>query len=112
MLFRSDLSPEGCLSETLYSEYPDAPFQIAHLVSSPRAGDIILSARPGFDLRDKYEHPEHRGSHGSLHASHMRVPILTNVPLERRPVRTADVFPTALEILGCDIPGHIDGIPL
>lgn len=107
-----DLTPRSCLEQTIGSDYPDAPFQIAHLLISPRAGDVILSAMPGFDLRDKYEHPEHRGSHGSLHASHMRVPLLSNRCFEQRPVRTADVFPTALTLLGYPIPGHIDGVPL
>lgn len=108
----ADLGPEQSLEKTLDTDYPDAPFQIAHLLTSPRAGDLVISARPGFDLRRKYEHPEHRGSHGSLHMSHMRVPLVTNVPLEMRPVRTADVFPTALALLGRELPGHIDGVPL
>ena len=108
----ADLTPESCLARTIDTDYPDAPFQIAHLITSPRAGDVILSAKPGFDLRDKYEHPEHRGSHGSLHRSHMRVPVVTNVPLAARPMRTADIFPTALRILGRPVPGHIDGVSL
>jgi hypothetical protein len=108
----ADLSPSQSLERTLDTDYPDAPFQIAHLLTAPRSGDIVISARPGFDLRLKYEHPEHRGSHGSLHMSHMRVPLMTNVPLELRPARTADVFPTALGLLGYGLPGHIDGVPL
>ncbi|MFH1829318.1 MAG: alkaline phosphatase family protein [Pseudomonadota bacterium] len=108
----SDLDPTQSLERTLDTDYPDAPFQIAHLFTSPRAGDLIISARPGFDLRLKYENPEHRGSHGSLHMSHMRVPLLTNVPLEMRPARTADVFPTILMLLGRKLPGHIDGVPI
>ncbi|MBT3182390.1 MAG: hypothetical protein HN337_07785 [Deltaproteobacteria bacterium] len=109
---QSDLSPELSLNKTWETEYPDAPFQIAHLLTSPRAGDLIISATPGFDLRVKYEHPEHFASHGSLHTSHMRVPIVSNVKFEERPVRTVDVFPTVLKLLGHDIPGHIDGEPL
>jgi len=107
-----DLSPAASLEKTWNTEYPDAPFQIAHLFTSPRAGDLMISATPGFDLRLKYEHPEHFGSHGSLHKSHMRVPLVSNVRFEKKPVRTADVFPTALKLLGHDIPGHIDGVPL
>jgi hypothetical protein len=107
-----DLDPEQSLLRTIDTDYPDAPFQIAHLLTSPRAGDFVISARPGYDLRLKYEHPEHRGSHGSLHMSHMCVPLLTNAPLKSRPMRTADVFPTALSLLGVDLPGHIDGVPL
>jgi len=108
----ADLTPRDSLARTLDTDYPDAPFQIAHLLTAPRAGDMVISARPGFDLRLKYENPEHKGSHGSLHMSHMRVPIITDVPLEMRPARTADLFPTALGLLGYDLPGHIDGLPL
>lgn len=108
----SDLDPEQCLLRTNDTDYPDAPFQIAHLLTSPRAGDVVVSATPGFDLRLKYEHPEHRGSHGSLHEMHMRVPLLSNVSFKPRPLRTADVFPTIMQLLGHDIPGHIDGVPL
>jgi len=108
----ADLDPAQCLARTIDTDYPDAPFQIAHLMTSPRAGDVMISATPGFDLRLKYEHPEHRASHGSLHASHMRVPLITNMRLEYGPARTADVFPTALEALDVSLPGHIDGVPL
>lgn len=103
------MSPRECLNLTIDTEYPDAPFQIAHLIQSPRAGDVILSATPGFDLRLKYETPEHKGSHGSLHSSHLHVPILTNVPLPIRPMRTVDIFPTMLDILGAPRPNYLDG---
>lgn len=107
-----DLDPAASLNETYGSDYPDAPFQLAHLFSAPRTGDVVVSATPGYDLRVKYEHPEHHGSHGSLHRSHMSVPILCNKPLTDRPARTADVFPTILKMLDHPIPGYIDGIPL
>jgi hypothetical protein len=108
----SDFDPQRSLDLTVDSDYPDAPFQIAHLFTSHRSGDMVLSARPGFDLRLKYENPEHRASHGSLAASHMMVPLLCNKPYKERPTRTADVFPTILRELGIPIPGYIDGIPL
>jgi len=107
-----DLDQTKSLIETCDSEYPDAPFQLAHLFTSPRAGDMVISATPGYDLRLKYEHPEHHGSHGSLHRSHMNVPILCSERLNKRPARTADVFPTVLKWLDADVPGYIDGIPL
>ncbi len=63
-------------------------------------------ARPDvFDLRDRYEHPEHRGSHGSLHRDHMLVPLLTNHPIPS-PLRTADIFPTILKLMGKPIPSN------
>lgn len=107
-----DLDPRMSLNHTYETEYPDAPFQLAQLFTAPRTGDMVISAMPGYDLRLKYEHPEHKGSHGSLHTSHMKVPILCNRKLEYRPARTADVFPTVLKMLDVAIPGYIDGIPL
>jgi hypothetical protein len=107
-----EMSPEFSLARTFDSDYPDAPFQIVHLMTSLRAGDVVLSATPGYDLRLGYEHPEHFGSHGSLHKSHMRVPVLTNLKLKDTPIRTVDVFPTQLQILGCDLPDYIDGKPI
>ncbi len=107
-----DLDPRMSLELTCDTEYPDAPFQLAHLFTAPRTGDVVISATPGHDLRLKYENPEHKSSHGSLHVSHMKVPILCNRKLTRRPARTADVFPTVLRMLGIAIPGYIDGLPL
>ena len=108
----TNLDPAKLLELTLDTDYPDAPFQIAHLATSPRAGDVIVSATPGFDLRKAYEDPEHFGSHGSLHASHMRVPIITNAKLKNRPARTADVFSTVLSLLSYEVPSYCDGVSL
>ena len=105
----SSMSPDESLAATIDSEYPDAPFQIAHLMTSPRAGDMVISATPGFDLRLKYEDPEHFASHGSLHRTHMRIPILCNARLGGGPVRSVDVFPTILSALDIEKPSYIDG---
>jgi hypothetical protein len=107
-----DLDQSSSLTETVDSDYPDAPFQLVHLFTAPRSGDLIISATPGYDLRLKYEDPEHFGSHGSLHKSHMHVPILCSKSLVKRPARTVDVFPTTLGMQGVDIPEYVDGIPL
>ena len=107
-----EMTAEECLQLTIDSEYPDAPFQIADLMAAQRSGDVVLSATPGYDLRLKYEHPEHHGSHGSLHKHHMRVAFLANVPLKKAPIRTVDLFPTVLSLLGRDIPDYIDGASL
>ncbi|MFH1874056.1 MAG: alkaline phosphatase family protein [Pseudomonadota bacterium] len=103
------LSAQELLAATLNTNYPDAPFQIAQLFTSERTGDLVLSATPGYDLRLKYENPEHKASHGSLHRSHMLVPILCNQAYLKRPMRTVDVFPTILESLGLSIPEYVEG---
>ncbi len=119
-----DFSPAKCVAQTFRSanigrskdlrytidtDYPDAPYQLAHIFHSPRCGDVILSAKPGFDLRLKYEDPEHKSSHGSLHREHMIVPLLCNAPLGGRIGRTVDVFPTYLKLMGHSVLENIDG---
>jgi hypothetical protein len=91
------------------SDYPDAIVQIATLAASARAGDIILSAAPGWDFRARYEPIPHRSAHGALHRDHMLVPLLTNRPTARTPRRTTDVFASALDALGVGLPEHLDG---
>lgn len=91
------------------TDYPDAPAQLLQIFRSRRAGDVILSAAKGSDLRLRYEIHEHKSSHGALHWEHMQVPLVTNVRLPEGPVRSADVFPTVLKLLGRPIPAAIDG---
>jgi predicted AlkP superfamily phosphohydrolase/phosphomutase len=73
---------------------------------------VVVSATPGYDLRLKYEHPEHKGTHGSLHREHMVVPVISNVKIDTDCLRTVDVFPTYLRLMGRNIPDNIDGKPL
>lgn len=94
---------------TAASEYPDALTQVAQIFRSPRTGDVVISAAPGYDLRDRYERPEHRSSHGALHSQHMSVPLAVSAPLQDRPLRTVDVFSAVLEWLGLPEPAGIDG---
>ncbi len=91
------------------TDYPDAPAQLLQIFRSRRAGDLILSAAKGSDLRLRYEIHEHKSSHGSLHWEHMKVPLVTNVRLPEGPIRSVDVFPTILKLLGRPVPDPIDG---
>jgi hypothetical protein len=94
------------------SEYPDAPWQIVRFFSSLRAGDLVVCARHGFDLRASYEYQPHNGSHGGLHRDHMLVPALTNGKWAKGWMRTVDLFPSILSALGKPIPPGIDGEPV
>ncbi len=91
------------------TDYPDGLAQVLQIFRSPRAGDVILSAAKSSDLRLRYEIHEHKSSHGSLHREHMKIPFVSNVRLPDGPVRSVDVFPTVLELLGRDVPDGIDG---
>ena len=90
-------------------DYPDGIVQIAMLAGSARAGDLILSATPGFDFRLRYEPIPHQSAHGALHREHMLVPLLMNRAPGRRPRRTTDVFPSTLQALGVAPPAVMDG---
>jgi len=95
---------------TFASDYPDALVQIAHLVGSPRTGDIILSATRDWDYRARYEPIPHVSSHGALHREHMLVPLLLSRPPLRAPRRTVDVMPSALAALGITAPKTLEGV--
>ncbi|MCX5754809.1 MAG: alkaline phosphatase family protein [Gemmatimonadetes bacterium] len=103
------LDPDAAHDATAASDYPDALVQIALLAGSARAGDLIVSAARGWDFRAKWEPIPHRSAHGALHREHMAVPLLINRPAARRPRRTVDLFPSALEALGIAAPPLCDG---
>ena len=88
------------LELTYGTQFPDALEQIWQLFTSRRTGDIIVTSRPGYDLRGWRELPEHKSSHGALCKEQMRVPVLSSRPLSHEgPMRTADLFPTIVESL-------------
>jgi hypothetical protein len=89
------------LSLTMETDFPDALEQIWQLFTSERTGDIVVTSKPGYDLRGWRERPEHHSSHGALCREHMRVPILSSRPLSSEgPARTVDLFPTIADSLG------------
>ena len=99
------------LESSRATQFPDAPRQLLQLLSSARSGDLVLAADPGVDFRGPWEIPEHRSGHGSLFAEHMLVPIAASVPLPDAALRTVDLMPTMLEILGAPVPDGLDGVP-
>ena len=90
-------------------DHPDAIVQIAQLASCARSGDIILSAAPGWDFRERWEPVRHASTHGSLHRDHMLVPLLVSRPVSGTARRTADVMPSALELLALAPAIDLDG---
>ena len=97
------------VEKTWNSHYPDVFDQLRQLFSSRRTGDVVISANSGFDFRERYEHPEHKASHGAICPEHMWIPFLMNYRLDKRCYRSVDVFPTILKLLGKEIPEEIDG---
>ncbi len=107
----TQMTSREALDSTVDSDYPDALVQIAQLFRTRRTGDIVISATPGFDLRERFEWPEHFSSHGGLIRDHMLVPFASSVPLEDGAVRTADIATTVLDYLGMPLPPGVDGVP-
>jgi hypothetical protein len=103
-------SQDAAYDLTAATDYPDSLAQITTIATSARSGEIILSAKRGWDYRSKYEPIPHVSSHGALHAEHMMVPLLTNRRYRGNPRRTTDVMPSALHALGRDIPAGLDGV--
>lgn len=106
------MSLDRQLVNTYDTDYPDCLLQIAQLFDSARTGDLVISAKRGYDLRARHENPEHCSSHGSLDKDHMKVPIAINRPIRKRYVRTVDIYPTIVNFLGKDIPENVDGVDL
>lgn len=101
---------EECLAATFATPYPDAPVGLLTDMEHPRSGDLIVTALPGFDLRNWWEYQEPHGTHGGLHQDHARVPLLTNGPLGDAPMRTVDVYPTMAAWCGRTVPAGVEGV--
>lgn len=110
---KSSMTDQEGLEISFDQKYPDAFRQLLQLFTSERTGDLVVNAAPGYDLRLMHEWPEHFSSHGSLIQEHMHVPFACSHPIPlRRKVRSADVFPTILTLLGLPLEGPYDGISL
>lgn len=101
---------QDVLKLTEDTTYPDSLVQISQIFRSNRTGDLILSAAKGHDLRKRFEYPEHKSGHGALHEEHMLIPMFSNVKMNRSLTRSADLFPSILDLHGDPIPDYLDGI--
>jgi hypothetical protein len=97
------------LEATWDDPHPDAAYQLLDQFRSPRTGDLVVSAAPGFDFRERFEIPEHKAGHGSLTRDHMQTPVWSSAPLARVPLRTVDLFPAMLDWLAVARPAVLDG---
>jgi hypothetical protein len=89
--------------------YPDALVQLSWLGASSRSGDVVLSASEGWDLRDRFEPVTHISTHGALLKEQMMVPLIVDLPTARRPQRTTDIVPSALQLLHVQADTQFDG---
>jgi hypothetical protein len=93
---------------TAATGFPDLPAQLVDFFRARRAGDLVVCARQGFDLRSRFEYQPHLGSHGCLDREHILVPVGFNAELAEPSLRAVDVFPTILSALGAPAaPGRL-----
>jgi Type I phosphodiesterase / nucleotide pyrophosphatase len=77
-----------------YGDYPDALERLWGCLRSPRCGDVVLSATPGYTFGEISGGYHTASDHGSLHASDSEVFVLASgVPAPRR---ITDVAPTLI----------------
>ena len=75
-------------------------------LANPNAGELLISAAPGWEFADLGgRHHSGGGSHGSLITGDSEVPMLT-IGLERPPASITGVMPLALEHFGVTPPPY------
>jgi len=93
---------------TSASERPNSVPEIYDLFDSPRAGDLVLFAAPGWNFKDTY-----KGAHGAATRADMRIPMIIAGPGIRHGVlpraRAADLVPTFLDYMGIKSDVKFDG---
>lgn len=104
-----DLDADAAWQATHASAYPDALVQLSWLGASSRSGDVIVSAASGWDLRARFEPVRHVSTHGALLRDQMLVPLIVDCPTTRPPQRTADIVPSALDLLAIRTDSDFDG---
>jgi predicted AlkP superfamily pyrophosphatase or phosphodiesterase len=88
--------------------FPDGLERAWAALANPAAGDVLVSAAPGFEFTDLGgRHHAGGGSHGSLETGDSEVPVLA-VGLDP-PDRLVDVAPTILRHFGVEPPAYTRG---
>jgi predicted AlkP superfamily pyrophosphatase or phosphodiesterase len=81
-------------------DYPDAETRVGAALANPNAGEVLISAAPGWEFTDLGgRHHLGGGSHGSLTAGDSEVPMLA-VGIEALPASITEVAPALLDHLG------------
>jgi len=84
----------------LFDDYPDAFGRLFSCLGARHAGNIIITARPGFEFGGEGA-PEHPGcgSHGSLHRDDSLVPLVVTGAHNLFSPRLTDLYPLILSEL-------------
>ena len=86
--------------------YPDGLVRGWAALNNPAAGEILVSAAPGFEFADLAgRHHAGGGSHGSLRRGDSEVPMLT-IGLEPQPASIVEIAPAVLQHFGVEPPEY------
>jgi predicted AlkP superfamily pyrophosphatase or phosphodiesterase len=86
--------------------YPDGRARAEAALRNPNAGDVLISAAPGYEFVDLAgRHHAGGGSHGSLSSGDSEVPMLT-VGLGPPPASITGVAPLLLDHFGLERPAY------
>jgi predicted AlkP superfamily pyrophosphatase or phosphodiesterase len=97
---------EGADGELSELDHPDGPARAAAALANPNAGELIVSAAPGWEFADLAgRHHAGGGSHGSLVAGDSEVPMLA-VGLDVLPASIIEVMPAVLDHFGVAAPAY------
>jgi hypothetical protein len=91
---------DGAEGLDVLAEYPNGLVRAEAALRNPNAGEVLVSAAPGYEFADlAHRHHAGGGSHGSLCAGDSEVPMLT-VGLGPPPASITGVAPLLLHHLG------------
>jgi hypothetical protein len=86
--------------------YPDGLSRAWAALQNPNAGDVLVSAAPGFEFADLAgRHHSGGGSHGSLRRGDSEVPMLT-IGLEPQPESIVEIAPAVLQHFDVEPPAY------
>jgi hypothetical protein len=86
--------------------YPDGFERAWAALQNPNAGEVIVSAAPGYEFADLAGgHHVGGGSHGSLRRGDSEVPMLT-IGLEAQPQSIVEIAPAVIEHFGLRPPAY------
>jgi predicted AlkP superfamily pyrophosphatase or phosphodiesterase len=95
---------DGDEGDDVLDAYPDGRVRAEAALRNPSAGDVLISAAPGYEFVDLAgRHHAGGGSHGSLCAGDSEVPMLT-VGLGPPPASITGVAPLLLDHFGLERP--------
>jgi type I phosphodiesterase/nucleotide pyrophosphatase len=86
--------------------YPDGLSRSWAALNNPSAGDVLVSAAPGYEFADLAgRHHTGGGSHGSLRRGDSEVPMLT-IGVDMQPQSIVEISPAVLQHFGVEPPAY------